>query len=157
MPDLPPQKLTGDERETLCSLLQFQRESLLRNLDGLDDEQARWSPVPSGTSLWWLADHASFAERIWLLDRFDGQGEAGWAMCGDPARPVAAVVELYRQTWAEVDAVVAAAELDDLCALPPADAQVNLRWILGHLLEEIARHAGHADILRELLDGTTGR
>ena len=52
---------------------------------------------------------------------------------------------------------MASASLDDVCRAPKATGQANLRWVLGHLLEETARHAGHADILRELLDGRIGR
>ena len=68
-----------------------------------------------------------------------------------------AAVAAYRDTWARVGAIVAEADLDDPCqdAGPPGPA--NLRWVLGHLLEETARHAGHADIMRELIDGRTGR
>jgi hypothetical protein len=79
------------------------------------------------------------------------------AMAGDDT--LAAAVEAYRATWARADAVIAAAAtLDEPCRGPAADeARVNLRWVLMHLLEETARHAGHADILRELIDGQTGR
>ncbi len=68
-----------------------------------------------------------------------------------------AAVDSYRQTWARVDAVVATADLEESCRHPDDAAPVNLRWVLMHLLEETARHAGHADILRELIDGNTGR
>ena len=74
-----------------------------------------------------------------------------------PEDTLAAVVDEYRKTWARVDAVVSAAGLDDQCRAISGDDVVNLRWIVTHLLEETARHAGHADILRELIDGDTGR
>ena len=67
------------------------------------------------------------------------------------------VVSAYRAAWVEVDAISAAAPLDQQCHDVGAEAMVDLRWVLAHLLEETARHAGHADILRELIDGTTGR
>jgi len=73
------------------------------------------------------------------------------------ADTVASVVDEYRATWKDVDAVVAAASLEDECPAISGGDVVNLRWIVTHLLEETARHAGHADILRELLDGQTGR
>jgi hypothetical protein len=69
---------------------------------------------------------------------------------------VASTLALYRATSAQVDEVIAAASLDDR-AQPDDLPRVNLRWILAHLLEETARHAGHADILRGLYDGATGR
>jgi len=68
------------------------------------------------------------------------------------------VTAAYRVAWQQVDRVAfAGAGLDELCRLPDADPPVSLRWVLMHLLEETARHAGHADILRELIDGRTGR
>jgi len=72
-------------------------------------------------------------------------------------RPVAGAIDGYRATWRRVDDIVAAASLDDLCRSVGDESPVNLRWVLMHLLEETARHAGHADIIRELLDGKTGR
>jgi hypothetical protein len=63
-----------------------------------------------------------------------------------------------RQTWADVDAVIAAtSSLDQIRVIGDDSGRPTLRWILAHLLEETARHAGHADILRELIDGATGR
>jgi hypothetical protein len=71
---------------------------------------------------------------------------------------VASAVAAYRATWERVDAVIAAApSLDVTCADVGVELPVNLRWVVAHLLEETARHAGHADILRELIDGVTGR
>jgi hypothetical protein len=74
-----------------------------------------------------------------------------------PDDTVTAAVDGYRATWIRVDAVVAAASLDAECRNVGDEGPVNLRWVLMHLLEETARHAGHADILRELIDGVTGR
>ena len=70
---------------------------------------------------------------------------------------LAGAIDAYQDTWARVDAVVGAASLDESCREVGDEAPVNLRWVLMHLLEETARHAGHADILRELIDGATGR
>ncbi len=70
---------------------------------------------------------------------------------------IGTAIAAYRHTWARVDAIVAAASLDDLCRGLGDEPLANLRWVLMHLLEETARHAGHADILRELIDGSTGR
>ena len=94
------------------------------------------------------------AETTWVLHRFAGRDQPG----PPHADTVEGAVARYRAVCREVDAVIAAApDLERPC--PPFDAgpPVNLRWILGHLLEETARHAGHADILRELIDGSTGR
>jgi hypothetical protein len=158
MGDQRPDRAIGDERSTLLGLLQFQRESFVRKVHGIDDDLARWSPVPSGTTLLWLAKHLSMAEEVWLRHRFTGElaRDEVFDHTVRPGDTLAAALDRYRETWASSDAIVAAAGLEDLARLEPEDP-VNLRWILGHLLEETARHAGHADVLRELIDGRTGR
>jgi hypothetical protein len=152
MPDRKPIRLADDDRTTLVGLLQYQRGSFVRKMLGLDDEAATSSPVASGTSLLWLANHMGDAEATWVLRRFAGRTDDP-----PPAPDLAGAVERYRAISAEVDTVVAGASLDDLCPAFDGEPQVNLRWILAHLLQETARHAGHADILRELIDGDTGR
>ena len=152
--DQRPPHLDADERTTLGALLQFQRESFVRKLSGVDETEAAASPVPSGTNLLWLANHVADAETTWVLERFAGEPEPA---IEPHVLEVAGALLRYQELWPRVDAVVAAAGLEDEC--PPFDGRpvVNMRWILGHLLEEIARHAGHADILRELIDGQIGR
>ena len=138
----------------MLALLQFQRESLVRKVTGVDEEAARRSPVGSGTSLLWLVQHLAHAEEVWVLHRFAGEDLP--ATAGAPT--LGAAVDAYRRSWARVDAVIdASPTLDAPCRRIGDDPPVNLRWVLMHLLEETARHAGHADILRELIDGTTGR
>ena len=142
-------------RSTALALLQFQRDSFLRKVSGVDDELATIALVPSGTTLLWLTNHMADAERIWLLHRFQSADPAA-----DPphAATIAGACDRYRATWTVTDVVIrSAADLD--ATTPPFDdgPVVSLRWMLLHLLEETARHAGHADIIRELLDGTTGR
>lgn len=157
MGDEKPPRLVGDERATLHELLQYQRESLVRKVTGLDDGQARRALVESGTTLLWLVKHVARAERVWVLHRFAGEDDVVYDGVGRDDR-LADAVEFYRSTWARVDEVVAStASLDEPCARPGPEGQVTLRWVLMHLLEETARHAGHADILRELIDGETGR
>jgi uncharacterized damage-inducible protein DinB len=158
VPDLKPPRLVSDERETLHALLQYQRESLVRKFERVSDDAARHPLVPSGTTLLWLMKHMARAEALWIAHRFAGQDIAGDD--DDTVRPddlLAAAVDHYRTTWARVDAIVAVSGLDDVCRDTGDEAPVNLRWVLMHLLEETARHAGHADILRELVDGQTGR
>jgi uncharacterized damage-inducible protein DinB len=158
VPDLKPPKLAGDEQETLRVLLQFQRDSLVRKVAGVDDRAARTSPVGSGTTLLWLMRHMSHAESLWILCRFAGEETDLPDEALSPTDTLAAAVETYRRSWPRVDAVVAAAtSLDERCRAVGDEGPVNLRWVLMHLLEETARHAGHADILRELIDGRTGR
>ena len=157
MGDRKPPRVAGDERDTLLALLQFQRASVLRKVAGLDEAAAGASPVASGTSLTWLVGHLSFAERVWVLHRFAGQ-DLGAAGVEVAVPDLQAAVDRYRETWALVDEVIAASpDLEAPCAIVDAQPGVNLRWVLMHLLEETARHAGHADILRELIDGDVGR
>jgi hypothetical protein len=124
----------------------------VRKVAGASEADAARAVVGSGTTLLWLVGHLADAETTWVVRRFAGEP-------GTPAASstVAEAVSAYRATWARVDAIVAAASLDDECADIGDAPQVNLRWVLAHLLEETARHAGHADILRELIDGETGR
>ncbi len=156
--DQKPPRLAGGEAETLRALLQYQRDSLVRKVAGLDDAAARWAPVGTGTSLLWLVKHMARAEVTWVLQRFAGQD---LVLPGDEPEPgdtLDAAVGAYRQVWQRVDPVAfTGASLDELCRRPEADPPVSLRWVLMHLLEETARHAGHADIIRELIDGRTGR
>jgi len=153
MPDRKPPRTDAGELETLLALLRFQRESVVGKVTGLDDETARRRLVGSDTTLHWLIGHLAWAESLWVEHRFAGL-EVGAAPDDET---LAAAVAAYRATWARVDAVVAAAPgLDERCR-NFGGAPVNLRWVLAHLLEETARHAGHADILRELIDGATGR
>jgi len=157
--EVRPPKLQADELATLLALLQYTRESLVRKVEGVSDQDARRSLVGSDTTLLWLVKHVRMAETLWMCERFADNG----AVVPDDAvvdgDTVAGSVAAYRATWASVDAVVSsAASLDEVCRGPDAgDPPANLRWVLAHLLEETARHAGHADILRELLDGSTGR
>jgi hypothetical protein len=155
--DHKPPRLARGEAETLHALLQYQRESLVRKACGLDEASARWSPVGSGTSLLWLVTHMASAEVTWVLHRFAGQ-RPGPDGDEPPGGTLEAAASAYRRAWQQVDAVAfAGASLDELCRRPDPGPPVSLRWVLMHLLEETARHAGHADILRELIDGSTGR
>jgi len=156
--DQKPPRLVGDERQTVLALLQYQRHSFVKKVSGVDEEAARQSRVPSGTSLLWLMKHMARAEALWLLHRFAGQAPAITNDEFTPDDTLQSAIAAYRQIWERSDAVIAAASsLDELCQDTGAEAPVNLRWVLMHLLEETARHAGHADILRECIDGETGR
>jgi len=157
MADRKPPRMAGDEREILLSLLQYQRQSLVRKVTGVDEGAARRSLVASGTTLLWLVKHMARAESLWILRRFAGQKVDPPEDAVNSGDSLISAVGVYRATWREVDAVVAASDLDRVCRETGDEPPVNLRWVLTHLLEETARHAGHADILRELIDGSTGR
>lgn len=153
MPDQKPPRIAGSEAETVRALLQYQRDSMVRKVSGLDDTAGAKSMVGSGTSLLWLITHLARAELTWVLNRFAGQDVA----TPDDADSLEAAIACYRATWLRVDAIAfAGTPLDQLCQ-SDVDPPVSLRWVLMHLLEETARHAGHADIIRELIDGAVGR
>ncbi len=157
VPDQKPPRLEGDERETLHALLQYQRASLVRKVRGLGQDEARQEFVESGTTLLWLVKHMTRAEALWILRRFAGTDVDLPDDALAPGDAVASAVTAYEQMWTAVDGVVAGGNLDESCRDVGDEAPVNLRWVLMHLLEETARHAGHADVLRELIDGQTGR
>jgi hypothetical protein len=154
MPDVKPPRLASDERTTLLALLQYHRESVVKKVAGIGNEVATWSPVESGTSLLGLVQHLASAETLWVVTRF--AGEVGAAP--PPTETLEQAVDAYRTAWSRVGAIVATDDLEAQCrGLGPDEPPANLRWVLTHLLEETARHAGHADIIRELIDGETGR
>ncbi|BCJ37403.1 hypothetical protein Athai_49060 [Actinocatenispora thailandica] len=156
-----PPSVESGERDTLVAFLDYVRASVLAKLDGLTAEQAAAPGVPSGTSVLGLVRHLAGAETGWFAWSYAGEDIAypdlGMALGpGDTPERVAAG---YRRAIAHSNAIVAASP--DLSA---RSARRNgqhpdrtLRWILTHMIEETARHAGHADILREQLDGATGR
>ena len=157
MADRKPPRIDGDERATLGALLRYQRESLVRKVTGVSDADARRPMVPTGTSLLWLVKHMARAEVVWVQIRFAGRDLPVPDDTVGPDDTLAGAVAVYEATWPVTDALAAAADLATPCARPDADPPVTLRWVLAHLLEETARHAGHADICRELIDGAVGR
>jgi hypothetical protein len=156
MVDQKPPRAVG-ERDVLRAAWQYLRDSLVRKVDGVSEEDARRGLVGSGTTLLWLVQHACMAERIWVRNRFNGEGAP---IEGDivPSATLAEAVATYQAEWPLVDAIVDGHDLDEAISDPAGgDMPITLRWIVVHLIEELARHAGHADILRELMDGDTGR
>jgi uncharacterized damage-inducible protein DinB len=156
-----------DERDGCLAFLAEQRAGLRRAVHGLTDEQAAARPTPSGLCLGGLIKHAASVERNWV-DLMAGQWEApsardpqaGFRM--DKGETLSSLLEAYDAVARHTESVVG--ELPDLeqpIELPrfrpllPAGATRSARWILFHLIEETARHAGHADIIRESLDGAT--
>lgn len=158
MGDQKPPRVVGNERQTVLALLQYQRDSFVKKVSGVSEEAARQSQVASGTSLLWLVKHMARAESLWLLRRFAGEDVVIEDDQVGPGDTLQSAIATYQQAWIRTDAVVAAApSLSRICRDVGDEAPVNLRWVLMHLLEETARHAGHADVLREIVDGETGR
>jgi len=150
----PPDELSG-----LNLFLEEQRAALLRKLDGLSDEQAASRPTASGFCMLTLVKHVAHVERRWFQLEVARRDVPGlWPPPDDselrlePDDTVEAIRELYQGIIAENRTILAeVADLDSLSAI-----NLNRRWVLLHLIEELARHAGHADLIREAIDGSTG-
>ena len=153
------------EAETVSGFLDFQRATLLWKLEGLDDEQLRRAMVPSGTSLLGIVKHLAYVERGWFQRVWAGQEiTVPWSeevpdADGriEPDETTQDVLALYEGECARSREIVAAASsLGEAVVHPRWQEEVSRRWILTHMIEETARHVGHADILREQLDGAVG-
>ncbi|MFD7232874.1 DinB family protein [Streptomyces sp. NPDC059881] len=157
---------TAGERETLESWLEFHRETLAQKCAGLDDEQLRQaSAPPSELSLLGLVRHMADVERNWFrlvlaaehapplyFSEDDPDGE--FHLSADDTWEAAN--SAWQAEIAHARELSAPRSLDDLSAAKRHDRQFNLRWIYVHMIEEYARHNGHADLLRERIDGATG-
>jgi uncharacterized damage-inducible protein DinB len=155
---------TGDEKTTLLAYLDQHRAALVRKVEGLTDAQAKASPVPSGTSLFGLVAHLTMVERWWFaavvadLDPefpwTDEDPDADWS--GPAGASLADLVRLYEEECARSRTIIAGVDLDAPTSTRHAHHLRNVRDVVVHMVEETARHNGHADILRELVDGTVG-
>ncbi|KJS53786.1 Mini-circle protein [Streptomyces rubellomurinus subsp. indigoferus] len=155
---------TAGERATLAGFLDYQRGTLAMKCAGLSTEQLRARVLaPSGLSLLGLVRHLAEVERGWFRNVLAGEDAPGfWShpdgsyaeFDADTADPEEAFA-IWRQECDHARELVAAAESLDVQGHFGEEA-FSLRWILGHMVEEYARHNGHADLLREHLDGTTG-
>ncbi|MEH3141157.1 MAG: DinB family protein [Mycobacterium kyogaense] len=151
--DTPPPRTGGGEAETLRGFLDYLRSSMAAKVDGAPEPQVRTALVPSGTNLLGLLNHVTCVER-WI---FLGDNVTDWPATfrADPQDSVADVVDRYRTTVQQANAALDT--YTDLSDPVPGRESPSVRWALTHMIEETGRHAGHADILRELIDGSTGR
>jgi hypothetical protein len=161
MTTLPRRQYPTDERTSLLASLESQRAVICWKVEGIDAAGQRDVATPSGLTLLGIVRHLTDVERWWFRDRWAGEDVGNYY---DPAEdgsdfrvPTDASVDgtlrEYQAACAESNAVIAAAESLDV---PGKRHEGPLRWVLTHMIEETARHAGHADVLRERLDGATG-
>jgi uncharacterized damage-inducible protein DinB len=164
-----PEFATATEREALCGFLDLQRAALIRKVQGVGDADARRTPTASSLSLLGLLKHCTLWERRWFQNIVAGCSFPGEfpelevpedEMDAEDFRiderdTVGQWVASFNRQAAVSRQVTAERDLDAPCAWPPL-AHRNLRWVLLHMIEETARHAGHADIIRETLDGSRG-
>ncbi|MBO0832935.1 MAG: DinB family protein [Actinobacteria bacterium] len=148
-----------DERDGLLTFLAQQRDALRAAVLGLTDEQARQTPTKSSLSLGGLIKHSTRTERRWVVAGIAGKPLPGlWPIEDWPAdfrlepdETLAGVLDDYAETAELTEQIVAGTA--DLGVPSAIDERVSARWVLLHLIKETARHAGHADIIRESLDG----
>ncbi|HWW10548.1 MAG TPA: DinB family protein [Candidatus Acidoferrales bacterium] len=156
---------TADEKETLTAFLEWQRATLAQKCAGLTDEQLRERSAPPSTlSLLGLVRHMADVERGWFRRTLD-QADVPplYSTDSDPDGEFdnvdTANVEEAFATWGaecqQARDIVSAHELDDT-GRQRSGRLISMRWILNHMIEEYSRHNGHADLLRERIDGATG-
>ena len=154
---------TSSEREMLESFLDFHRGIVVRKVADLSNLAATQQLVPSQTTLAGLLRHLAVTERQWFQQVLSGHPAPAGEEAEDPdtswvvseADTVPGLIASYQQECERSRVAATSRDLDDTVPHPVL-GEVSLRWIYVHMIEETARHAGHADILRELTDGTTG-
>jgi Protein of unknown function (DUF664) len=154
---------TGEEKESLKVALDRHRDAILWKLEGLSDTDARRVMLPSGTSLLGLVKHLAAVEYSWFCQTFGRETEALPFVEDDPDADLRVepgettedILAFYGRARAAADRVIGEVGLEETGTAWFGDA-VSMRWVLIHMVEETARHAGHVDILRELIDGMVG-
>lgn len=147
-----------DEKEVLLQWLDYLRRAVLRNLDGLDDAQARWSPDGRLIPLLGVVHHLTRVEWRWIDGGFSGVevSRSEEEFRPGPDLTLDAAVTSYRERADATDAMIRSLALTQSSEPGSWAEGKDLRWVVLHLINETARHAGHADATRELLDGKTG-
>jgi uncharacterized damage-inducible protein DinB len=157
----PVPRVDSGELVSALAFVSFAGHCVLMSAGGLSDEQLRRVLVGSGTSVLGLVQHLAEAERYWFGYHLAGAAwDAGreYGMTVPASRAAADVLADYRAAIEDGDRAIRAAGDPDARFVVPVDGNRHtLRWVMAHMTSETARHAGHADILREQLDGTTGR
>ncbi len=158
--------VSGDERTQLDAWLDFQRATLLRKCDGLSVAQMKERPVAtSRLSLLGIIRHMTFVEQVWFETTFAGHDTSDYYKTeGDrdadfndlDSAALEVVIDLFLKSLKVSRELSAGHSLDELVRKPRRGREVDLRWIYVHMIEEYARHNGHADLIRELVDGATG-
>lgn len=162
--------MSESPKDILHRYLRTEREQLVAKLDGLSERQIREPQVPTGTNLLGLVKHTASTELGYFSDVFDRPSGIATPWIDDDAEPNADmwataeesredIVALQQAAAAVADATIDALDLDARGVVPwwhPDRREVTLQQILVHMIAETARHAGHADIVRELVDGSVG-
>lgn len=154
--DTPPPRTGSGEKEVLLGFLDYLRTSIAAKAEDVPEPDVRTPGVPSGTNLLGLIKHLTNVERFTFLGENVSDWPATFRATDDET--VEGILTGYRDAVEQANEVIAAADLDGPTKKVSARKEPpTMRWALAHMIEETGRHAGHADILRELIDGRTGR
>ena len=159
-----------DERTTLVEFIEYHRATVRLKVAGLTHEQLNRSLLPSGTTMAGLLKHLALVEDSWFWERIADNGELepwssapfaddpDWDFHSAPLDSPEELLDLYDAACQRSrDVLAAVADLDSMTRRPNAAGEhFSVRFVLAHIIEELARHNGHLDVLRELIDGTTG-
>lgn len=161
--------LAGDELTTLTQFLEFHRSVLAHRTWGLSQTELATPLAPSDLTLGGLLKHMAYVEDIWFHERFlgnepvepwasvDWDTDPDWEMHSAAGDTPKQLFDQYGESCARSRAVTASASLDQLSVDSRGDgSHWSMRWILVHMIEEYARHCGHADFIRESIDGEVG-
>ena len=154
---------TGSEKESLQVSLDRHRDAVVWKLSGLDDAGLRRIMTPSGNSLLGVVKHLGGVEYGWFCETFGREmeplpfdlNESDADFRVEPSETSDGILAFYARARAAADQVINELDLDDTGKAWFGD-EVSMRWVLIHMIEETARHAGHIDIMREQIDGMTG-
>jgi hypothetical protein len=157
----PVPRNDAGELDTATAFLRFARHCLIKKTQDLTEQQLRRVLVDSGTSLLGLIQHCTVGEKWWFGYHLLGTGDEGdfdFTMEVPPGRRCADVLQGYLDAIGESDAAIERVADPEAPTARTIDGRLlSLRWVLAHVTSETARHAGHADILREQIDNVTGR
>jgi uncharacterized damage-inducible protein DinB len=165
-PERPTVPVSGEEKPQLDAWLDFLRATLLRKCDGLGAAQLKERPVASSRlSLLGIVRHMTYVEQIWFdstfvghdpVEHYKSEGDRDADFNDLESHALEEVIDLYLHECRVSREANVGHDLGELATKPRRGREVDLRWIYVHLIGEYARHCGHADLLREMIDGTTG-
>ena len=165
-PDAPPRTpRAGPEKDLLSAQLDDKRTILVRKCAGLSEQDLRGQPTVSTLSLLGILKHTAYTHRWWFRYVFAGEeisfewadGDPDFDFRPEPDETAEGIAALFQEECERARAIVSASDLDDRArGSHPTVKEINLRGVMLHMLQELSRHLGQADIIRETIDGATG-